>query len=147
MSDAPCPVCDGTPRVLVVISHRAMRRFTRELLERECGCWVATEVHTGPDLSRSLDQLMPDLLGIDAAEFPSGCLAALAHIPRERVIVIGPEPDVAYRDAALASGAGGWLSRDDVAIRLGSEMRRVLGCRHDPCPPEHRMWRRISCAS
>lgn len=133
----PCPVCDGEPRVLVVMRHPAMLRFTRELLERECGCWVATEVRSGPSLARALDELTPDLLVIDAADFPACCLAALDHIPRERIIVIGPEPDNAYRDVALANGAGGWLARDEVADKLGSEMRRVLGCRHDPCPPGH----------
>lgn len=133
MADEPCPVCDGEPRVLVVMQHPGMLRFTRELLERECGCWVATEVRTGSALGR----LTPDLLVIDAADFPACCSAALAHIPRDRVIVIGPEPDPAYRDVALRNGAGGWLARDDVADKLGGEMRRVLGCRHDPCPPGH----------
>lgn len=130
----PCPVCDGTPRVLVVMKHPAMLRYTREILERECGCWVATEVRTGPALAAVLDRLTPDLLVIDAADFPACCFAALAHIPRDRIIVIGPEPDPAYRQVALSNGAGGWLSRDDVG-ELGSEMRRMLGCRHDPCPP------------
>ena len=134
-----CPVCDAEPRVLVVMRHAAMLRFTRELLERECGCWVAAEVHSGPSLARALDELSPDLLVIDAADFPTCCISALDHIPRERVIVIGPEPDDAYRDVALAHGAGGWLARDEVADRLGSEMRRVLGCRHDPCPPGRRV--------
>ena len=134
-STEPCPVCDTQPRVLVVMRHPAMLRFTRQLLERECGCWVAAEVRSGPSLAAAIDELSPDLLVIDAADFPTCCLAALDHIPRERVIVIGPEPDDAYRDVALANGAGGWLTREDVADRLGSEMRRVLGCRHDPCPP------------
>lgn len=75
---------------------------------------------TGPALAAVLDRLTPDLLIIDAADFPSCCFAALAHIPRDRVIVIGPEPDPAYPEVALSS-----------------EMRRVLGCRHDPCPPGH----------
>jgi DNA-binding NarL/FixJ family response regulator len=132
---APCPVCDGEPRVLVVMRHPAMLRFTRQLLERECGCWVATEVRSGPSLARALDELTPDLLVIDAADFPSCCLAALDHIPRERVIVIGPELDKAYRSVALANGAAGWLAREEVADKLSGEMRRVLGCRHDPCPP------------
>ena len=132
-----CPVCDGTPRVLVAMTHPAMLRFTRQLLERECGCWVATEVHRGAPLARALDDMAPDLLVIDAADFPACCLPALGRIPRERVIVIGPEPDHAYRNAALANGAGAWLARDDIADRLGAEMRKALGCRHDPCPPGH----------
>ena len=134
----PCPVCDAEPRVLVVMQHPSMLRFTRELLERECGCWVATEVRSGPALARTLDRLTPDLLVIDTADFPASCFSAIAHIPRERIIVISPEPDPAYRRAALHNGAGGWLARDDVADHLGQEMRRVLGCRHDPCPPGSR---------
>ena len=133
----PCRVCDGEPRVLVVMRHPAMLRFTRQLLERECGCWVATDAGSGPSLARALDEVTPDLLVIDAADFPTCCLAALDHIPRERVIVIGPELDNAYRDVAIANGAGGWLAREEVADNLSSEMRRVLGCCHDPCPPGH----------
>ena len=134
----PCPVCDSTPRVLVVMRHPAMLRLTRELLMRECGCWVATEARSGPLLARVLDELHPDLLVIDAADFPACCVAALDdHMPRARTIVIGPEPDSAYRDVALGHGAGAWLPRDEVADRLGREMRRLLGCHHDPCPPGH----------
>jgi len=113
-----------------------MLRFTRELLERECGCWVATEVQTGEALAATLDRLTPDLLVIDAAAFPACCRGALAHIARSRVIVIGPEPDPSYRAAALAGGVGGWLPRDRVGDDLATEMRRALGCVHDPCPPE-----------
>ena len=138
MSTVPCPVCDGHPRVLVVIRHPAMLRFTRELLEREFACWVATETGTGDALDRALDRITPDLMIIDAAEFPDCCLAALGHIGRDRVIVIGPEPDASYRAAALANGAGGWLPRDRVGEELAVELRRVLGCVHDPCPPGHR---------
>ncbi|MGD9795495.1 MAG: hypothetical protein AB7V43_18680 [Acidimicrobiia bacterium] len=130
-----CPVCDGQPRVLVVIEHPAMLRYTRELLERECACWVATETSSGQELVEALDRLDPDLLIVDAGAFPSCCPAALSRIALDRVIVIGPEPDIAYRDAALTNGAGGWIARDEVGERLGTEMRRVLGCRHDPCPP------------
>ena len=131
----PCPVCDGQPRVLVAIQHPSMLRFTREFLERECGCGVATEAHTGPALAHAVDRIIPDLLIIAAADFPACCLSAITHVPRGRIIVIGPEPDPAYRSAAMRSGAGGWLAREAVGDHLGAEMRRVLGCLHDPCPP------------
>jgi DNA-binding NarL/FixJ family response regulator len=130
-----CPVCDGSPRILVVMRHPAMLRFTRELLERECGCWVATEASSGPSLAMAIERLAPDLAVVDYADFPACCLARVAQLPPERVIVIGPEPDTAYRAAALLRGAGSWIARDDVADLLASEMRRLLGCAHDPCPP------------
>lgn len=129
----PCPVCDGEPRVLVVMAHPSMLRLTRELLERECSCWVATEACEGPALALALDRLTPDVLVIDAADSPAACSSAMPHIPLARVIVIGPEPDPSYRAAALSNGVGGWLAREDVADQLGGEIRRVLGCRHDSC--------------
>ncbi len=133
--DEPCPVCDGTPRVLIVMRHPAMLRLTRELLEREFGCWVATEARSGPRVARLFQRHAPDLVVIDAADFPACCLGALAGFPRARVIVIGPEPDASYRAAALSNGAGAWLPRERVGEDLGRELRRVLGCVHDPCPP------------
>lgn len=131
---ATCPVCDGTPRVLVAIRHPAMRNFTRELLQRECGCWVATEVDTG-QLAEAIERHHPDLVVADTGDFPACCRKALEGFPPARVVVIGPEPDLSYRHKALAQGAGSWIPRDRVGDELGSEMRRVLGCVHDPCPP------------
>jgi len=129
-----CPICCGHPHVLVAMRHPAMLRLTRELLEREFGCWVVSEAHTGRALARALERSHPDLMVIDAGDFPSCCLAALAVIPRDRVIVIGPEPDPAYRAAALTNGAGAWLPRDRIADDLGTAMRETLGCRHESCP-------------
>lgn len=33
----PCPVCDGEPRVLLVMSHPEMLHLTRELLRHQFG--------------------------------------------------------------------------------------------------------------
>lgn len=129
-----CPVCDGNPRVLVAIRHPAMRRFTRELLERDHGCWVATAAGLEEPLEVALARTRPDLLIVDAADFPGCCRAALERFPSDRVVVVGPEPDLSYRHAALAAGAGGWLPRERVDQELGLAMRAALGCHHDPCP-------------
>lgn len=129
-----CPVCDGNPRVLVAIRHPAMRRFTRELLERDHGCWVATAAGLEEPLEVALARTHPDLLVVDAADFPGCCRAALERFPSDRVVVVGPEPDLSYRHAALAAGAGGWLPRERVDQELGLAMRAALGCHHDPCP-------------
>lgn len=133
--DGGCPVCDGEPVVLVAMQHPVMLRFTRELLQREFRCWISTEAETGAALCDAVQRSQPDLVIIDAANFPRCCLGALDQLPPDRVIVIGPEPDRSYRAAALTHGAAAWLPRDRVGEDLASEMRRVLGCIHDPCPP------------
>ena len=135
MTILPCPVCDGNPRVLVAIRHPAMRRFTRDLLEREYHCWVATTIGAGEALDQALARAPADLLVVDGAGFPACCRRALDGDPSRRVIVIGSEPDASYRHAALAAGAAGWIPRERVGEDLGPAMRQALGCRHDPCPP------------
>lgn len=130
----PCPVCDGEPRVLVAIRHSAMRRFTRELLARDHGCWDAAAIGLGEALGPALARCHPDLLVVDAADFPA-CCPALGRFPPGRVIVVGREPDRSYRAVALSAGAGGWVPRERIAEDLGPAMRGALGCHHAPCPP------------
>ena len=130
-----CPVCDGTPRVLVAIRHTAMRAFTLELIRREHSCWEATALEDGELLAGVLRRINPDVLVVDDGDFPSCCQAAIAAFPRSRVVVVGTEPDHAYRAAAFRAGAGAWVAREDVGEQLGPVMRQVLGCAHGPCPP------------
>lgn len=132
-----CPVCDGQPRVLVAIAHPSMRRYTRELLVGEYHCWVATEVGTGQPLDAAIATIRPDLLVVDTPDVTTCFARTLAAGPAPKVVVIGPEPDSSYRAAAINGGAAAWIPRERVADDLGPEMRRLLGCIHDPCPDDH----------
>lgn len=130
-----CPVCDATPVVLVALRHPVMRRWTEELLAAEHGCWDVARMDGGELLVDAIARIRPDLVVVDDGDFPSCCQAALDRMPPERVMVVGPEPDTAYRSLALANGAGGWVCREQVGDDLSRAMRAALGCRHDPCPP------------
>jgi DNA-binding NarL/FixJ family response regulator len=129
-----CPLCDGNPVVLVALRHPAMRRFTRELLRRECRCWTPIESQAGASLASELATLAPELLVMDAADFSDWCQDGSAGFPPARVVVVGPEPDPSYRQAARARGAASWVARERLGEDLAVEMRRVLGCTHHPCP-------------
>ena len=107
-----------------------------ELLDREHGCWAAEPVRPGVALRAAVASGRPDLVVVDAADFLRCHCADLAGFPRSQVVVIGPEPDAAYRRSALRDGAGAWLPRDAIGEELSSKMRRALGCRHGPCPPK-----------
>jgi len=131
----PCPACDRLPTVLVAIRHPVMRRWTGELLAAEHGCWAVVQPRAGEMLVDAIERAHPDLVIVDSVDFPACCQAALRALPSERVIVIGPEPDRAYRSHALALGAGGWVCRDHVGEELSGAMREALGCRHHPCGP------------
>jgi DNA-binding NarL/FixJ family response regulator len=135
VSSEPCPVCDAIPRVLVAVRHSVMRRYAAELLSRECGCWASSDVAANEMLPGAIERFQPDLLVVDVGDFPACCQAAIDSFPRDRVVVIGPEPDPSYGAVALAKGAAACVTRDNVGEELVPAMRSVLGCRHDHCPP------------
>jgi hypothetical protein len=111
--------------VLVAIRHPAMRRFTCEILDAEGGCSVVVELERGITPADALARWRPDLVVIDTGEFPECGARALPGFPADRVIVVGPEPEGDYRAAALAHGAGAWISRDRLGEDLPLEVRRM----------------------
>ncbi|HET7488879.1 MAG TPA: hypothetical protein VFJ85_13200 [Acidimicrobiales bacterium] len=128
-----CPVCDGHPLVLVAIRHPGMRRLTGDLLEQEYHCWVAGDLGAGERLAPALQRRRPDLAVVDADDFRR---CRTDGFPACRVVVVGPEPDAGYRAEALGRGAGAYIARERVGEDLGAAMRSILGCVHDPCPPD-----------
>lgn len=87
----PCLVCNGqSARVIVAMRHPVDARFTRELLERDCGCWVTAEPHTGVILAQAMDGLAPDLPVANTADLAARFSSAIERIPLERIIVIAP---------------------------------------------------------
>lgn len=130
-----CPVCDGMPTILVGIRHSAMRRWTIGLLAADHGYWSAVEPAAGELLADAIARTQPDLVVVDSVDFPDCCRATLDALPPDRGIVIGPEPDRAYRCRALTDGARGWVCRDEIGEELSATMRTALGCRDALCLP------------
>lgn len=122
------------------VAHRTLRRLIVELLERDQACWQLRAVADQLDLAAAVAAAEPDLVVFDAGDFARCCRDSLRSFPRQRVIVIGPEPDAAYERAARRAGAGAWLPRDRVGEDLTACMRGVLGCTHrPPSPPPDRL--------
>ena len=111
--------------VLVAIRHPAMRRYTCAILDAEGGCSNVVELERGTTPADALARWSPDLVVIDTGEFPECGSRALPGFPADRVIVVGPEPEGDYRAAALAHGAGAWISRDRLGDDLPPEVRRM----------------------
>ncbi|MBF6557848.1 MAG: hypothetical protein IVW52_17170 [Acidimicrobiales bacterium] len=102
-----------------------MRELSCELLKRELG-WAVAEVAPSEMLVDAIERERPDLIVVDAGDFPACCQAAFERFPRDRVIVIGPEPDDGYRTLALAEGAGSWVARECVGEELVAQLRALL---------------------
>ncbi len=125
------------PRIVVAVAHPTMRRYLCDLIEQSCRCWLATTSSDADELQAALGTLRPDVLVVDHALRPINVHRPQAAFPAAQVLVIGPEPDPAYRAAAIGGGAGAWLSRDDLETELVPELARLLaaggyGCGCEP---------------
>lgn len=110
--------------VLVAVRHPVIRGFVLDLIADGCNC--ATAVPDADEMLRdAIERCAPDLLLVDTGDFPACCAEALARFPRDRVIVVGPDPGSDYRHNALSLGAGAWIPRDALAQRLTTEVRRL----------------------
>lgn len=120
--------------MLNAIRHPYMRRWSEELLDTESGCWTLARTDGTEMVADAIRRCAPAVVVVDTIDFPACCQAALNSLPPERVIVVGPEPDPAYRSAAVSLGAGGWVSRDHLGDELAAALRTALGCPLDRCP-------------
>jgi DNA-binding NarL/FixJ family response regulator len=119
---------DGrVPRVVVAMSHPTMRRYVCDLIEQSCRCWLATTRPNAAELRDVIASLHPDVIVLEASRFPGCCPNMADTFPVGHVVVIGPYPDDAYRDAALTAGAGAWIPRDRLPNDLISELNRISG--------------------
>ncbi len=134
MDVAQCPVCTGTASVVLAVAHDALRHLIAELLDHDHARWQVTALPIQRDLASAIDATAPDLVILDVGDFARCCRESLLTFPRQRVIVIGPEPDAAYERAARQGGAGAWITRDRVGEDLVAAMRGVLGCTPEPTP-------------
>lgn len=126
----PVEVCNGwagQPSVVVAVPHCGMRGLIVELLNLDRDQWVVSAVESVAELDGiALSSL--DVVIVDTADFAGCCRRLPASLALARVVVIGPEPDPAYRHAALHCGAGAWLSRERVAEELGDAIRSAHAC-------------------
>jgi len=121
--------CAGPERVLIAIRHAPMRRLTGRVLEQDRPPWTIEELHDDEMLVDAIRRVAPDVLVVDTGDFPACCHSALTTFPPDRVIVIGPEPEAAYRLAALSEGAGAWVARDRIADDAAAVLRALLRAR------------------
>lgn len=120
--------------MVVVVAHRGMRALIVDLLARDGGRWVVSTIDGVAELDKQSPNIRDLLLVVDTADFDACCRQLPASFPIHHVVVIGPEPDLAYRQAALRRGAGAWLSRERVAEELHDCLCSALGCACGPHP-------------
>lgn len=115
--------------VAVVVDHPALRDLVVMLLERSDPTWKVTAAAESRALAARLDHDAPDVVVVDAGDIERCCRTTFAAFPRERVIVIGPQPGADYERAAQRSGVGGWVPRECAADDLPGLVRAAVAAR------------------
>lgn len=112
-----------TIRILLVDDHPAYLERARELLEQHGGVEVVGIALSGEEALVLAGDLRPDLVlldfqmpGLNGIETTRRLRAILPELP---VVIVTAHDDEAYRAAASAAGARGWVSKTEIADSLG----------------------------
>jgi DNA-binding NarL/FixJ family response regulator len=119
-----------TRRVLLVDDHEQWRRQIALMLETGAPRWqVAGEAADGLDAVEKASTLRPDLIlldvGLPALNGIQAAARILARDPASRILFVSEHSASDIVDAALATGAGGYLVKSKAGLELRAAMAAV----------------------
>jgi DNA-binding NarL/FixJ family response regulator len=116
-------------RVVLIDDHPVVRSGIRHLLEKTPDIVVVGETGEGSEAMRLIDELAPDVVLLDM-EMPGQTGVEIARRlqaigSRARILAISAYDDEHYIIALLASGAAGYLTKDEALEKIGEAVRGV----------------------
>jgi DNA-binding NarL/FixJ family response regulator len=116
-------------RVVLVDDHPVVRSGIRHLLEKTSDIVVVGETGEGFEASRLIDELAPDVVLLDM-EMPGKTGVEIARQLQAagspvRILAISAYDDEHYIIALLASGAAGYLTKDEALEKIDEAVRGV----------------------
>ena len=120
--------------ILVADDDQRVRGFVKRILEKGLGAPVVHEASDGEEALRLawahlpgvvvMDITMPRMDGLEATK------KIKAEHPETKVIILTVHQEQAYREAAMESGADGFLDKRAMLTDLVPTVRDVLGQPH-----------------
>lgn len=116
-------------RVVLVDDHPVVRSGIRHLLEKTSDIIVVGETGEGSEAMRLIDELAPDVVLLDM-EMPGRTGVEIARQLQAagspvRILAISAYDDEHYIIALLASGAAGYLTKDEALEKIDEAVRGV----------------------
>ena len=120
-----------TVRVLVVDDYQAWHRFVAKTLQNTGNFQVVREVGDGVEAVREAEELQPDLVLLDIGLPSMNGLEAARRIrqvsPNAKILFVSENRSRDIVEAALETGAGGYVLKSDAGSDLLPGIRAVLG--------------------
>ena len=112
-----------------------MRQALRYLLDAQPDIRVVGEAADGPEATRTVERLQPDVLVVDMMMGGMNGIEVTRYVrklsPKTRVVVLSMHTDEGFVTEALRAGAKGYVLKDSIADDLLHAMREaVLGRRY-----------------
>lgn len=121
-------------KVLIVDDNAAFRQFVRTTVENELGSLTITEAADGVEAVRLAVQAKPDLIILDIGLPNLNGIEAAKQIreasPESKILFLSQESSADVVQAALKTGARGYVVKSDAGRELLAALRAVL--RGDP---------------
>jgi DNA-binding NarL/FixJ family response regulator len=116
--------------VLIVDDHALVRKGLRELIELEPGLEVCGEAGDVPEALDLVESARPGLMAVDLSLREGHGLELIKQVkarhPDIRVLVLTMHDERLYAERALATGASGFLNKQEPAERVLQAIRRIL---------------------
>ena len=117
-------------KILVVDDNEQVRKIICDLLGREKGWEVICEAAGGQEGVLVAEKLQPDVVVLDISMPTLGGLDAAVRIswtaPKSRIVFLSQHNSKALVDAALATGAHGYVTKSNAGTELTRVIRAVL---------------------
>jgi DNA-binding NarL/FixJ family response regulator len=117
-------------RVLVVEDHERWRRCVRSLLERGAAWEIVAEVADGLEAVHIVEALKPDLIlmdiGLPGLDGIGAARQILAQRPGSRILFVSEHQSSDIVQAALGTGARGYITKSDAARDLLPAMEAIV---------------------
>jgi DNA-binding NarL/FixJ family response regulator len=116
--------------VLIVDDHALVRKGLRELIELEPGLSVCGEAGDVPEALDLIESTHPGLMVVDLSLKEGHGLELIKQVkarhPQILVLVLTMHDERLYAERALATGARGFLNKQEPAERVVQAIRRIL---------------------